>query len=173
MTLAESLSMASGCRRDLSGWRRQSSRPPSPITASHNIRFMRRQAVIGVREVLRIWFSFHCMQRKRCCLCAGARRMASLMILSRHSSNAWGFDLARADQASKSCGGMDGLFRMLISGSCRASPRQLLLFRYKKSISQQLKIRSRDSENVLQFHLTAMSYRWLNLWITMWIEHQE
>jgi hypothetical protein len=155
------------------GWSRQSSSPLSPITASHNIRFMRRQAIMGVREVLRIWFSFHCIRRRRCCLCAGARRMASLMILSRHSSNAWGSDLARADQPSKSCGEVSGLFPMVISGSCRASSRQLLLFRCVKSISQLLEARSMGSENVLQFHLSAMSYPRRNLWISMWIEQQE
>ena len=145
------------CRESF-GWSRQSSSPLSPITASHNIRFIRRQAIMGVREVLRIWFSFHCIRRKRCCLRAGARSIASLMIRSRQSSNACGSVLARADQASKSRGGVDGLFRMAVSGSCRASPRQLLLFRYVKSISQLPKARSRGSENVLQFHLTAMSY---------------
>jgi hypothetical protein len=152
MILAEGLSLAVGRWRGMFGWSRQSSSPLLPNTASHNIRFMRTQATMGVCEVFRIWFSFHCIRRRRCCLCSGARNMASLIIRSRQFSNAWGSDLASADQASKSCGDMDVLFCMVISGSCLASPRQLLLFRYVKRIAQAQKARSIENENVLQFH---------------------
>lgn len=148
MILAVGLSVGAGRRRESSRWSRQSSSPFSPITASHNIRFMRRQAIMGVREVLRIWFSFHCIRRRRSRLCAGARRMASLMIRSRHSSNACGSDMASADQASKSCGDINVLFCIVIPGSCRVSSRHLLLFRNIKRIPQPLKVWSNDSENV-------------------------
>jgi hypothetical protein len=53
---------------------------------------------------------------------------------------------------------VDVLFCMVISGSCRVSPRQLLLFRCAESITQSQKTRLIWSENVLHFHLAAMSY---------------